>query len=91
MSQPTEIVLPTLTPEEKLVRAAYKATHKQERIAAAQRRKRKGAEASLDRALDLIRRALDEDQDGYRLAPDLEKEMLGALAHREALVAKERG
>ena len=33
--------------------------------------------------LGLISRALDDDQDGYRLAPDLEKEMRAALAARE--------
>jgi hypothetical protein len=70
--------------------AGWKAAQKQGRKAAAQRRQRRGVEASLDRALDLIRRALDDDQDGYRIAPDLEKEMLGALAHHEALLAKER-
>lgn len=72
----------------KLIRDAHKATAKQGRIAASQRRKRRGTEASLVRALDLIRRALDEDQDGYRLAPDLEVEMRGALNHQEALERK---
>jgi hypothetical protein len=33
--------------------------------------------------LGLISRALDDDQDGYRLAPDLEKEMRAALTVRE--------
>lgn len=44
------------------------------------------AEAERDALRSLIDRALDEDQDGYRLAPDLEVEMRAALA---ASVSKE--
>lgn len=74
--------------ERDLIREFRNAAKKQGRIAAAQRRKRKGTEASLERALDLLRRALDDDQDGYRISPQLEKEMRGAIHHQEALTRK---
>jgi hypothetical protein len=42
-----------------------------------------GAPNKAEKLLDLLRRVLDDDQDGYRIAPDLHKEILGALtAHK---------
>lgn len=68
---------------------AFKAAERERRRAASQRRKRRGVEESYDRVCALIERALDDDQDGYRLAPDLETEMRGELRHHESRKAAE--
>lgn len=60
----------------------WKAAERQRRATISQKRKAKGIRQAYERACDLIDRALDEDQDGYRLAPDLEVRMRGELFHR---------